>query len=175
MDNNILLQVIGIILGILFIYHIYFHSSNLEHMSTTSTINNEAIQNLASIYNGNKLIVDELEVTGNAKIKGDTVCDKTLKVNNNYTGHIESGRKSFGSTGGNTASITQTHNVVFSKPFTTVPKVATSLSKIDFYADRNLRIIASAINITKTGFTVKIFKWDNTWITASTVTWIAHE
>ena len=99
MDNNAL-QTIGIVLVILFVYHIYFHSSNMEHMSTASTINNEAIQNLASIYNGNKLIVDELEVTGNAKIKGDTVCDKTLKVNNSYTGHIESGRASFDSTGG---------------------------------------------------------------------------
>ena len=77
--------------------------------------------------------------------------------------------------GGDNASITQTHNVVFSKPFTTVPKVATSLSKIDFHADRNLRIVASTSNITKTGFTVKLHKWSNTWIAASTVTWIAHE
>jgi len=57
--NKILL----IVLVLLVIILIYQNQENLD--STTQNLSNEAIQNIASIYNNQNLIVSNLKVTGN--------------------------------------------------------------------------------------------------------------
>lgn len=56
----------------------------IEHMTLTSGTNNsEALQNIASLYNGEKLIVDNLKVTGNIEIDGKVITDLNVdkKIN----------------------------------------------------------------------------------------------
>jgi hypothetical protein len=45
-----------------------------------SGTDSEALQNIASLYNGNTLVIDNLKVTGNAELNGDTMFGGSMKV-----------------------------------------------------------------------------------------------
>ena len=60
------------------------HKKLFEGMTETtdaSTLNNESLANIASLYNGNKLVVDSLQVTGDVEIGGKTTMSDSLKIN----------------------------------------------------------------------------------------------
>ena len=138
---------------------------NLEVIENVEIKGNTKIQGNADIkgntgiegnadIKGSTGIQGNTNIQGNTEIKGDTVCDKTLKVNNSFTGHIESGAVNFDDMGSRTETVIKTQTIAFSKPFTSTPKIITSLAKIDSAHNKNLRLHAYATNISKTGFTV---------------------
>lgn len=65
-------------------YSITFNKNKQENMTDISSINNEAIQNIASVYNNNNLAVTNLQVTGSAKLANPVLND--IPVTNKYTG-----------------------------------------------------------------------------------------
>lgn len=82
-DTFIFLFMILIILGII-IYHINnLKSKNITEGMTdgVSGIDNEALRNIASIYNKKKLVVDDLHVTGKARIDGNATFNKSPTFN----------------------------------------------------------------------------------------------
>lgn len=79
MDNNSIILII-IIIWLLWITYKILNSDTHEGFNSSS-LNNEALQNIASIYNQGKLTVTELEVTGKS-----TLNEVDLTGNSNISG-----------------------------------------------------------------------------------------
>ena len=69
-NNNIIL-----LFALIFLYL----SKDIENFSVSS--NNEIIQQLSSVYNNGKLIVNDLQVTNKLEVDGTTSLKKNLDVN----------------------------------------------------------------------------------------------
>ena len=70
MDSNCkdIIICIFVIITLINSYFILTRNKNIENMSNISQLNSEAIQNIASIYNSKKMVIDNLEVKGNIKV-----------------------------------------------------------------------------------------------------------
>lgn len=67
----------GYLIGVVLLIISVYHSPKLfEHLQVSS----EAIQNVGSIYNNNKMIIKDLEVTGNLKVTGPTNLGAPLNI-----------------------------------------------------------------------------------------------
>ena len=106
---------IGIILSVCIILYLIYDkfcpNNKIEHMSS---FNEEALSNLASMYQSGKMVVDEIEVQKDIKVKGNinidgehTVAGKSNLNGNVYTGQVVLGKTKLG-TGTNTSLKVQT-------------------------------------------------------------------
>lgn len=68
-------NIIIILLVVLIIYNFLFYSENFEKFTTVS---NESVQNIASIYNNNKITVSNLETTQNISVGNNASVVNTL-------------------------------------------------------------------------------------------------
>lgn len=78
-NQNIINGIFGVLILILFIIVIISKMSNNEYFTTYS---NEAIQNLAEVYNSGTLIVDNIQIKNNLSVGGATTLTGTLNTNN---------------------------------------------------------------------------------------------
>ena len=69
MENIYVILILVIILIVIFINNRRENKENLD--STTPPLSNEAIQNIASVYNNQNMTVTNLNTTGNLSVKGD--------------------------------------------------------------------------------------------------------
>lgn len=70
---------------------------------------------------------------------------------------------------------TKTQKVIFSTPFTNIPKVYVSLKTIDYCNDgKGLRVTCAAQSITKEGFEVVISTWADTQMWGAAAAWVAY-
>lgn len=65
--------------------------------------------------------------------------------------------------------------VTFNKRFTHAPRILVALNKLDVSKDHNLRIRATAKDVTKDGMTLSIETWGDTGLYGAGVSWIAIE
>jgi hypothetical protein len=81
-------QFIILILAILFIF-IYFKYNNQENITSDSgkTLSDEAVQNIASVYNTQNMTVTNLTTTNQANIK-DAKISNNLNVSGSITGNV---------------------------------------------------------------------------------------
>jgi hypothetical protein len=85
MNNKILILIL--ILVIIGLYFLYEDQENLDSTSTTQNLSNEAIQNIASIYNNQNMTVTNLTATNQANIK-DAKMSGNLNVSGSITGNV---------------------------------------------------------------------------------------
>jgi hypothetical protein len=92
MELIYILLILNIITLIILLAHISNCSQcvGIEGMETVelqpkvdSDVSTEGINNIASLYQGKKLIVDDLMVTGNLQVQGDTGFGKNMKIYGN--------------------------------------------------------------------------------------------
>lgn len=81
-DNKILILLILILIVVLFMLN------NNEHLETTPPLSNEAIQNIASVYNNQNMKVSNIETTGNINTRGDINISGNVVTNNLTSGSI---------------------------------------------------------------------------------------
>lgn len=89
LDDNILLYIIILIILFLFIIFFVSHQSyegNITYYENLTPLSNEAVQDIASLYNKNTLIVSNLDVTQSSNImpKGVIVAWSGEKVPNGW-------------------------------------------------------------------------------------------
>jgi hypothetical protein len=85
MNNKILILIL--ILVIIVLYFLYEDQENLDSTSTTQNLSNEAIQNIASIYNNQNMTVTNLTATNQVNIK-DAKMSGNLNVSGSITGNV---------------------------------------------------------------------------------------
>ena len=74
MENIYVIILLVIILFVIFISNRRENKDNKENLDTTTptlNLSNEAIQNIASVYNNQNMTVTNLNTTGNLSVKGD--------------------------------------------------------------------------------------------------------
>ena len=76
-------DIIYFIIIIALAYRVYLLEQNHPQIEGMST--DEAISNIASVYNKGKLVVNELEVKGNTTISGNTTIGGNATVNGSTT------------------------------------------------------------------------------------------
>lgn len=81
MNNKILILIL--ILVIIVLYFLYEDQENLDSTSTTQNLSNEAIQNIASVYNNQNMKVTNLESTG--ILKGNIINASSINTSENIT------------------------------------------------------------------------------------------
>lgn len=65
-------------------------------------------------------------------------------------------------------------NVIFSRQYTTAPRVVVWLSQIDMRRDRNWRVKAYATQVTATGFTLHIDTWGDSELHTAAASWVSY-
>jgi hypothetical protein len=64
-------------------------------------------------------------------------------------------------------------HVNFEKPFENMPEVAVNINRLDCGMNRNTRVSANPVNITKSGFDLKYKTWGDSVTYAIGVNWMA--
>lgn len=65
-------------------------------------------------------------------------------------------------------------NVIFSRPYTTPPRVVVWLSSIDMGYDHDWRVKAYATHVTAEGFTIHIDTWGDSELHTAAASWVAY-
>ncbi|MFM9978249.1 MAG: H-type lectin domain-containing protein [Sphingomonadaceae bacterium] len=65
------------------------------------------------------------------------------------------------------------HRVNFAQKFNQIPVVSLSISHIDVYNDRPIRLAATIAAIDQSGFNINFNTWCDTWIAGATASWVA--
>lgn len=74
----------------------------------------------------------------------------------------------------NNPQLTQSARINFAKPFSSPPKVVTSLQELDMDRSRTWRIRVYATDVDTHGFTVHADSWANSILYSAGVTWLAY-
>ncbi|KAG6354008.1 hypothetical protein INS49_004979 [Diaporthe citri] len=74
----------------------------------------------------------------------------------------------------NEPQLMNSKRINFTTPFSAPPKVVTWLQSLDMDKSKNWRIIASATDIDKNGFTIHADSWADSILYSAGVTWLAH-
>ena len=110
-----------VLIIILFILIVIFLYNKQEHLdATTPPLSNEAIQNIASVYNNQNLVVTNMNATGTIRGKyiGDLSGNVTGNLSGNVTGDLSGNvtGKVFGDLSGNNINIRKINNVSLDIP-----------------------------------------------------------
>ncbi|XP_046854825.1 uncharacterized protein LOC124447571 [Xenia sp. Carnegie-2017] len=65
------------------------------------------------------------------------------------------------------------HHITFKKPFTKIPSVIVSISKLDIGNRKNTRLNTQAQGVSRKGFTLKVNTWYDTIFWGYSASWIA--